>query len=232
VRAGDFSQTPCRIEDEYDRLLLVRDLGSGMQLLAQPARSENAWETCVSLEALMAEEGAPLVLKLDNGAGFIAEATQTLLESYGVLVLHSPARTPSYNGSCEAGGGSIKMRARRLAGSEGRPAAWTMNDVEAARCEANERCRDSALPTPAAVWAARSPITAQERAALREAYEAALARELAALELTELPWRDFRIHATLMRRALTSALLQRDYLAIWKGRVCPLNCRRKRSIIS
>jgi hypothetical protein len=229
VWAGDFSRTPCAIEGEYDRLMLVRDLASDNQLLAQPARTEDAWETCLSLEALMAEEGAPLVLKLDNGSGFIAEATRSLLAAHGVLVLYSPAWTPSYNGSCEAGGGSIKMRARRLAGSAGRPAAWTMNDIEAARCEANERGGQEAGLNTQDVWARRTPVTLAERAELRAVFDAELARLQAEEDAQDLPWQDRSTRATLERRALTGALIQRGYLVIRKGRVCPLNRHRKLS---
>lgn len=232
VWAGDFSQTPCRIEGRYDRLMLARDLASDMQLLAQPAVSESADESCLALDALFAEEGAPLVLKLDNGSGFIASRTRDLVDRHGVLVLHSPPGTPSYNGSCEAGNGSIKMRARRLAGSRGRPGAWTMNDVEAARCEANEREGHGEVPSPAQEWARRKPITHEERAALRAVYDTELARLMAEEEQKEAPWQDRSARATLERRALTSALIQRGYLVIRKGRVCPLNRRRKRSGIS
>lgn len=48
----------------------------------------------------------------------------------------------------------------------------------------------------------------------------------------DLPWKDRSTRATLERRALTSALVQRGHLVIRKGRVRPLSRRRKRSGIS
>lgn len=234
VWAADFSQTPCRIEQDFDRLALVRDLSSQAQILAQPSSTESGAEARLAFEALIAEEGAPLVLKLDNGAGFIAHETRALLERHGILVLYSPARTPAYNGSCEAGGGSIKLRARRIAGAAGRPAAWTLDDIEEARLEAN------ALPAPGGqeglsredLWQARAPVTPEQRAALQAAFQAELVRELARRGPPGDPWRDGTTRATLVRRALTRALIQRGYLVIRRGRVCPPNRRRKPSGIS
>lgn len=229
VWAGDFSHAPCLIDARYGRIALLRDLASQTQIMAQPARTESEEETCLALEAAFAEHGAPLVLKLDHGPGFIARRTRELLEREGVALLYSPVRRPQYNGSCEAGGGSIKLRARRLAASAGHAGAWTCDDLEAARLEAN------AAPAPGekelsreALWQARPPISAAERGAIQSAYQAELERLRA--DDGDCPaqgvWPEHLRGATMHRRALVRALIQRGYLVIRRGRVCPLNRRR------
>lgn len=229
VWAGDFSHAPCLIDAEYGRIVLLRDLASQQQILAEASRTESADEASFALEAAIAEHGAPLVIKYDNGVGFIARRTRAILEREGVEVLYSPVRRPQYNGSCEAGGGSIKMRARRLAGTAGRPGAWTCDDLEEARLEAN------AAPAPRsqelsreALWQARPPISADERASFQSAVRGELERlRAAAGELPKLSaWREHLRAATMQRRALVRALIQRGYLVIRRGRVCPLNRRR------
>ena len=77
----------------------------------------------------------------------------------------SPLRTPSYNGSCEAGHGSLKTRAHRRAAQNDRPGHWTCDDVEFARLEANAAARPRGPdgPTPDEIWQARSPIEETER---------------------------------------------------------------------
>jgi transposase InsO family protein len=229
VWAGDFSHAPCLIDGQYGRLSLLRDLASQEQILAQPARTESEQETSLALEAAFAEHGAPLVVKLDHGPGFIARRTRELLERERVALLYSPVRMPQYNGSCEAGGGSIKMRARRLAASAGRAGAWTCDDLEAARLEAN------AAPAPGekelsreALWQARPPISAAERTAFQSAYQAELERLRAGEEdpPAQGVWPEHLRLATMHRRAQVRALIQRGYLVIRRGRVCPLNRRR------
>jgi hypothetical protein len=69
--------------------------------------------------------GPPLVLKLDNGSAYRAEAMQKALVGYGVVVLYSPAYTPEYNGSAEAGVGSMKARTEEQAERGGHPGVWT-----------------------------------------------------------------------------------------------------------
>jgi transposase InsO family protein len=132
VWATDFTQCPTPIDDDFRKLMLVRDLASGAQLTSLPCTGESAAEVRLVLEDLFAEHGAPLVIKEDNGPGFIAQATRELLAEHGVLVLYSPPYSPSYNGACEAGNGSIKCRATRIAAHAGRAGHWTADDVERA----------------------------------------------------------------------------------------------------
>src|SRR5262249_35670091 len=46
----------------------------------------------------------------------------------GVKILFSPPATPSYNGACEAGVGSIKTRTHHEAARRGRAQLWTCDD--------------------------------------------------------------------------------------------------------
>src|SRR5262245_24925432 len=172
VWAMDFEKPPGPIDGRYSRLLLVRDLASGEQLLARPTLGESAWVVMVALRALFREHGAPLVIKADNGGGFRAWETKALLRRHGALPLYSPAETPQYNGSCEAGIGSIETRAHYIAAQHDRPGAWTADDVEQARRQANEMARPQGAdgPTPDELWHRRELIRESERRAFTVNY--------------------------------------------------------------
>jgi putative transposase len=165
VWAMDFTETPQPIDGRERYLLAVRDLASGQQLLWLPVAQATAHETVLALTSLFVVYGAPLVLKSDNGSPFIAEATQALLASAGVIPLLSPPRTPQYNGSIEAGIGSLKTRTERHATRAGHPGEWTSDDVAAAPAEANalSRPHGQTQPTPDEMWQARRHLTAAER---------------------------------------------------------------------
>jgi hypothetical protein len=90
---------------------------------------------------------------------------------------------PRYNGSCEAGIGSLKGRTHHESARHGRPGEWTCEDTEAARLQANETARPwgSNGPTPAQAWAARQPLEHGTRrtfaAAVRRGQRAARRRQ-------------------------------------------------------
>ena len=92
-----------------------------------------------------------------------------MLSPQGVAVLYSPAYTPSYNGSVEAGVGAMKGRTAMQAWLRGASGNWTWEDMEAARQEANAACvgRRESSPTRAQVWASRPQLDEKARAALR-----------------------------------------------------------------
>jgi transposase InsO family protein len=145
--------------------LAVRDLASGAQLLWLPVADESSGTAVAALLALFREHGAPLVVKSDNGSAFLADDFAALLAAWNVRQLFSPPRLPRYNGSCEAGIGSMKTRTHHRAAAQGRPGAWTCDDVEAARQEANATARPKGPhgPTPEEAWCRRRPISAVER---------------------------------------------------------------------
>src|SRR5207245_8271487 len=72
VWAMDFTQPPALIDGVYPRLLLVRDLPSGRQLLGLPCPGESADLVGAALRFLFRLDGPPLVLKLANGSAFVS----------------------------------------------------------------------------------------------------------------------------------------------------------------
>ena len=165
VWAIDHSEAPGLIDGVYPAILAVRDLSSGYQLAWLPVPDTEAASTALVLATLFAEHGPPLVLKSDNGSAFRSELVQNLLVDHGVVWLPSPVRTPRYNGSCEAGIGSLKVRTLFLAARKSRVGTWSCDHLEAARRQANTLSRpDRSLgSTPDDLWLGRSPLTDIER---------------------------------------------------------------------
>ena len=219
VWAMDYTAPPNVIEDGYRTILAVRDLASGKLLLALPAAEDTARTTVDALRALFAEHGAPLVIKSDNGRHFVNAEVEALLATHGVVHLRSPYYTPSYNGSCEAGIGSFRIRAHVEAARHDRPGKWTLEDVETARLRGNELGLPNgrARGTPDRAWAARVPLTAEAR------------EQLAALicqnRLEEIQARGYQVGAplgeeidlSLGRAAIGRALCQLGFLGTGGG---------------
>ena len=134
----------------------------------RPTPDETAQTAVAVLIGLFLIHGPPLVLKLDNGSAYRAEAMQKALVGYGVVVLYSPAYSPEYNGSAEAGVGSMKARTEEQAERSGHPGLWTAEDAERARLEANVFSISPVDPrqSPQQVWQAREPLRLEERQAL------------------------------------------------------------------
>jgi hypothetical protein len=110
------------------------------------------------------------VLKSDNGSAFRADEVEALLARWEIWSLFSPPRMPRYNGSCEAGIGSMKARTHHQAARRGHAGEWTCDDAEAVRQEANQTARPWGLrgPTPEEAWHGRRPVGAEERTAFGE----------------------------------------------------------------
>jgi transposase InsO family protein len=167
VWAIDFTGPRQAIEGRYPYLLAVRDLASGRQLLWRPVGAATGEAARDALASLFAEYGPPLVLKCDNGSAFTGAVVGGLLAAHGVFALYSPPYWPRYNGSVEAGIGSLKDRTGAHAARAGRAGEWTWDDAAAACAEANalSRPRGASGPSPDELWSARRVITAGERAA-------------------------------------------------------------------
>lgn len=163
VWALDHTEPPTPIDGCYRYVLTVRDLASGCTLAAHAVTAPDAASTIHLLRALFAQHGPPLVLEADNGSAFTADATRDFLTAHDVTPLYSPAYTPTYNGACEAGNGTIKRLAHHLACRHDRPERWTLDDLEGARLLANHRVIERHQPCYELSFAARTPISDQER---------------------------------------------------------------------
>ena len=161
--AVDHLDAPCPIDAEFPYVLAVRDLASGCQLLALPVRTKEMSEVVLALQALLVQYQPPLVLKADQAFG--AREVLDFLEQNGVQPLLSPAYYPKYNGSIEAGIGSLQVRAHHEAARHEHPGYWSCDDVEAARLQANELARPwgETGSSPQDAWQHRRPIEPEDR---------------------------------------------------------------------
>jgi transposase InsO family protein len=228
VWAIDFSQAPVLVDGGLLHLLAVRDLASGLQLLWQPIASATAEAAAAGLAQLFALHGAPLVIKCDNGP-FGAPDVQDLLARYEVATLFSPPLTPRYNGSIEAGIGSLKTRTDAAAARAGHPGVWTLDDLALAQSEANfaARPRGRNGPNPELIWQARMPIEVSERLLFRSRLEAAMAEvneaklfetaEVACEMTTGEVWSDRAMARLAIRRSLEAG----GYLTYQRRQIPP-----------
>jgi transposase InsO family protein len=170
VWATDHVVPPNPIDGVDRAALAVRDLGSGAELAWQSVPDQTAPPAVAALSSLIARYGPPLVLKSDNGSAFKSKAFGKLLAQYGIVWLPSPAKMPWYNGSCEAGNGSMRIRTNHFAQRTG---SWTGPCLEAARRQANELGRPQGHlgPTPGELWSRRISISPVERATFRSSVE-------------------------------------------------------------
>jgi len=166
--ALDHTEPPSPIDGQYRFVLTVRDLASGCTLAAMAVASEDAITTIDVLRALFAQYGPPLLLKADNGPGFTSVLMRAFLNHHDVQLLLSPAYTPTYNGACEAGNGTIKHLTHQIACRHNRPECWTLDDLEAARLLANHRITDRVQTlNPEERLAKCIPITTDDRVRFR-----------------------------------------------------------------
>jgi transposase InsO family protein len=221
VWAMDLAEPPSPVDGEHPFLLAVRDLASGVQL-AWVAMPNKEAETIVAwLEALVREFGRPMVLKSDNEAVLRSKEIQKSLQRWGVTPLLSPKGVPAYNGSCEAGIGSMKSRTHIEAARHDRAGLWSADDLEAARLQANETARPQGPrgPTPEQSWGARTPIRDEDRDHFGRELERCRheIREQAGVPIGEDI--DAETAARWERNALTRALVACGLLEIRRRRV-------------
>jgi len=177
IWAMDFTRPKARLGGGNGHLLHVRDLASGAELHVEPCRGERSSVVRAALTALFLAVGAPLLIKMDNGGAFTARSTQALLEEHDVAALFSPTYTPSYNGSCERGGGTLKQRIGHQAYQRRDPGRWIDADLVAAQRQANTTARPwrATGSTPAERFRARRPIAPVEREAFQRTCDAEIA---------------------------------------------------------
>ena len=104
-------------------------------------RQRTAEDFIDALKALFIECSAPLVIKSDNGSAFTAEQMADSLRARRVMHLLSSQPAPSYNGACEAGMGSLKVRAHHESARNNRRGRWTRDEVQASRLIIDETAR-------------------------------------------------------------------------------------------
>ena len=206
------------VDGLFSYLLAVRDLASGYVLAWLPLPEMTAETLLPILRQLFARHGAPLVLKLDNGAAFRADQTLRFLEHTGVIPLYSPPHWPRYNGAIEAGIGSLKSRTDLHAARQGRSAFWTSDDLAGAVQEANTLARYRGR-TPAQAWAARTAISPNERACFHLAVDRQRFAERVEQRIALDGPLDHWDHSALDRKAVPRALVERGYLLFRRRRI-------------
>ena len=227
VWAIDFTEALAPLDGRYPYLLAVRDLGSSQQLLWLPVSDMSAAGVVPALTSLLVAEGAPLVLKMDNGSAFLAEVTRELLDQYGVIPLFSPPYLPRYNGAIEAGIGSLKTRTETQAGRQGRPGQWSWEDAAAARLEANAtaRPRGEKGPNPDRLWEERREIRPEERKLFQATVERRRAEARAEAGHAPADKLQAAGERAIDRQAIRRALVEHGYLLFSRRRI-PLPIKR------
>lgn len=114
------------------RALVVVELYTRGTLCLESVRGERATSVVACLSRLIAEHGAPLVLKADNGSAFISKAVARLCERHGITLMHSPVRCPRFNGTCEVSGRWAKRRVALAALERGSTSKLSQADLDRA----------------------------------------------------------------------------------------------------
>jgi hypothetical protein len=234
VWAMDHTEPASPVDGEARAILSVRDLSSGAQILWKKEHGPRAADTVRDLQRCFEREGAPLVLKCDNGSAFIAEELRALCDTWGVELLWSPPRTPRYNGAVESGMRWMKERTEHVALSAGHPGEWRAEDLEMAKRLINELPRKAGPHAVARgeVYGSRTSITESERAAFRArlAEERAAERRLRGIGEGKVLKRNKETSIT--RQAMRRALVALGLLSIKARRVTPTLKRLRAANIS
>ena len=223
VWAVDHVQPDRSIDGMYPYVISVRDLASHYQLAWQPVPDVGAETTIAVLASLFWEHGPPLVLKSDNGSGFIAAETGGLLATWGILHLRSPGATPQYNGSCEAANGSHKRMTNDQAALAAHPGRWISQDLHHTRMFRNclGRPWGHRGPTPEQVWQTRRPITSTQRSQLTLPVDRYHPEYLTRSGIPEEAVLGGAAQASVDRVAISRALKQHGYLSATRRLVTP-----------
>ncbi len=224
VWATDHVVPPNPVDGVDRAALAVRDLASGAELAWQPVSNQTAAPTVAVLKSLIDQHGPPLVLKSDNGSAFASEEFGEVLAAHEIVWLPSPAYMPWYNGSCEAGNGSMRTRTNHFArGARG----WTRQSLESARRQANELTRPQGHlgRTPGELWDDHRPISPDQRSQFR----AAVARHRDEIIAAHKPFdpQNKNHQRQVHRQAVRQALLELGLLTITR-RSIPLPLKRKK----
>lgn len=214
VWAADYAKPDFPIDGTHPWLLDVRDLASGCILASVPCEHADAATAVAVLAALILAFGAPLVLKTDNGTHLIEGEMPAFLQAHGITPLLSPPYLPSYNGACESGHGSIKLRAEALARRDGTPGRWSSDHIEAARLWANRRTGDDKPVCAEQRFAGHSPVTDDLRERFRDSVENGLLERRLEIASALDSGARCAVYAadTIDRHAVVSALVHHGFL--------------------
>jgi transposase InsO family protein len=213
------------IAGSYPYVLAVRDLGSGVTLAWEPLPDLTEEVTQAALQRLFAWHGAPLVLKVDNGSAFRAQAFVEFLQASGVFPLYSPPSCPGYNGSIEAAIGSLKRRTEEQARGAGRAGQWELADLAAAQAAANaSHPRRLNGRTPRSLWESRPALGSLERVIFELTVERERMRVRDELRIPQDEMLDHWRGSAVDRRALERALVEHGHLLFTRRRI-PLTIR-------
>jgi hypothetical protein len=223
VWAVDHVQPDQPIDGIYPYAISVRDLASHYQLAWHPVPDVGAETTIAVLASLFWDHGPPLVLKSDNGSGFIAHDTRHLLHLWGILHLRSPAATPQYNGSCEAANGSHRKITNDQAALAGHPERWTTQNLHQAHSIRNRLGRPWGHrgPTPEQVWKTRRLITSTQRTQLNATVHRYQQEERNRRAVPDEAPLGGAAQASVDRVAISRALRQHGYLRVTRKLVTP-----------
>jgi transposase InsO family protein len=117
----------------------MQDLCSRYRFVPLLTRREDGHQIAAYLDAVFLAQGAPLLLKRDNGSPFNHEAVDQVLQRHGVLSLNSPPRYPPYNGAMEKGIGDLKRQLDRRLQPDARVCPNLRAQVEAVVHDLNHR---------------------------------------------------------------------------------------------
>jgi transposase InsO family protein len=200
-----------------------------LTLLWLPVEDETADTVICGLHELFDEHGAPLVVKLDNGPGFVAQAVKQFLRDWSVVTLYSPPYAPWYNGAIERANRSLKELTEFMAEQAGHAGYWTSPDLHAARLRLNRLSRPWGAegPTPEEKWESRAALTMNERDLLFENLDTARRALCHEREVDSDAPLDHRLESELVRLALQPVLETSGYLHVTRRRITPALTRRK-----
>jgi transposase InsO family protein len=217
VWSVDFTQAPCEVAGVGHSIMVVRDVAGKEALAVCVVSGERADEALRVLAVLFARHGAPLVLKMDNGSAFIAEALQAFLRHHGVVPLYSPPYTPEYNGTCEAGNTWVKIDAQWSAIRHDRAGAWAEADLQHAlqRSLARAALRERSSPLD------RRPLPPEARVVFQRELAGQRAAWQARLGMPDHETLRRLDKAKLDRKAVPAALEKLQYLTVTRRRVTP-----------
>jgi hypothetical protein len=232
VWAIDWFEPALPVDGIYHYVLLVRDLASGETIEALPCHTKDGHMAADILEALCRQFGAPLVVKSDNE--FDCGPVNRVLAAHKVVQLLSPPALPPYNGSIEAGVGAIRPRAQHESIRNNRPGEWTCDDVEAARCRANQTARPFGhlRPPPELLWQNRQPPSPETRASFRRAIAQLLPQAKLDVQPKEQPALKPYQRAAARRLAISRALVALGFLRFRRKRFTPPISSQKLANIS